>query len=76
MERWIVWTLDTIAWIVWTLDMDMTRNWIVGTLHRWLEKAPRWLEKAAISFDKYCYIDSHGGHALLRLLQFLELRFE
>eukprot|EP01048_Picozoa_sp_COSAG05_P007245 COSAG05_NODE_506_length_9178_cov_36.187576_2_plen_68_part_00 len=24
-ERWIVWTLDTIAynWIVWTLDMDM-----------------------------------------------------
>ena len=38
-ERWTVWTLDTIAWIVWTLDMDMTRNWIVGTLHRWLEKA-------------------------------------
>ena len=25
-ERWIVWTLDTIAWIVWTLDMDMTWN--------------------------------------------------
>ena len=44
-ERWIVWTLDTIAWIVWTIDMDMTRNWIVGTLHRWLEKATN-------SFDK------------------------